>query len=100
MSVFLVLSSLSVLFYALLLVALYRDSRSRRRNRVEWFEELEFGEGVRLTNAGKKILANRPSSFGVSGHPVTKMEWKPETRSRITRNRSSAAAMIGWDRVR
>lgn len=100
MNVFLVLSTLSVLFYALLLVALYRDSRNHRRNRVEMFEELEIDEGVRLNNAGKSILAHsRPSASGANWHPVTKVEWKSETRSRITKSRSSAAAMVGRNRV-
>ena len=53
MSVFLMLSSLSVLFYALLLVALYRDSRNGRRNQVEMLSELEIGGGARSTGARK-----------------------------------------------
>jgi hypothetical protein len=101
MSIFLVLSSLSVLFYAVLLVALYKDSR-RRRSHVEMFNELEIG-GAQSTGARKTVRADlhpAPSSDGVSLFPITKMEWKPETRSRITRNRSSAATMISWDGVR
>src|SRR5271165_5813056 len=97
MSVFVLLSTLSVAFYVFLLVALYRDNRSRRRNRVELWEELEIGEGGRLVSAPKELLANShpaTSSKCATWVPVTKVVWKPVKQGGVTSSHSAAAILV------
>jgi len=82
MIVFLALSSLGVGFYVTLLVALYRDGRQRRRNRVELYRELELdrAEARASERRGAYISPNggRPRlSDEVLWLPVTKVHWNP-----------------------
>ena len=93
MIVFLAVSGLGVGFYIALLVALYRDGRQRRRDRVELYRELDLdrAEARASERRGNHIPWN-------SGHPrlsdevlwlpVTKVDWKPALHAAQTTNRT------------
>lgn len=81
MIVFLALSTLGLGFYVALLVALYRDSRQRRRDRLELYRELEVDrasvfaftrQNTELTTGGPPKLSDE-----VLWLPVTRVHWNP-----------------------
>ncbi|HUN88407.1 MAG TPA: hypothetical protein VMU28_06430 [Terriglobales bacterium] len=81
MSVFLVLSSLGVVFYMMVLVALYRDGRQRRRNGSEVCRLLNSDRDAGRMPAvwRARIGGNLTSktSTEVFCMPVTTIRWLP-----------------------
>ena len=85
MSVFLILCSLGVAFYLMLLVALYREGRERRRQRAELCQEMDFGNVSEPLSDGiyaAVATVGRPVKFSdeVLWLPPTKTQWKPVSR--------------------
>jgi len=81
---FVILSSLSVGFYLVMLVALHRDAKRHRRH-VTVTPPTPFGRraGIRLARTKVRVAAggrNPDLSGVVLWHPVTKMQWKPADR--------------------
>ena len=96
MSVFLILSSLGVAFYLVLLYNLYREGRERRRQRVDFYREMDFGDVSGPASAGPNAaVAGRSLQFSdeVLWLPVTKMKLKPVLRPRQPRPEPLRAAM-------
>ena len=101
MSVFLVLSSLSVAFYLVLLVALSAESRNRQRHQVEIFQQLEFG-GSGRTDVGVTVPAEggRPEFPDEAlWVPVTRVEWKPAKR-KVSAQTVNAETSLLADRMK
>lgn len=81
---FLILSSLSVGFYLILLVALHRDAK-RHRKHATVTHPTPSGRraGIRLARTKVRVAAggrNPDLSGDVLWNPVTKMQWKPADR--------------------
>ncbi len=84
MSVFLILSSLSLIFYVGLLVALYRDGQKRRVMSVPPVRKLLAGSesefAMETSQAGGTLATRqRNSSDDVLWIPVAKHHWKPKS---------------------
>ncbi|HUN87651.1 MAG TPA: hypothetical protein VMU28_02610 [Terriglobales bacterium] len=81
MNVFLALSSLGVLFYLVVLVALYRDGHKRRRNDTEVCRVLNFdGDAGRMPAGWRARIGGNitsKTSTDVFCMPVTKIRWLP-----------------------
>ena len=75
MYTFLILSSLGMVFYLVLLIALYRDGRRRKgSDGTVWKMELGTEPSQPLSNG-----VGRTSSGDVLWVPVTRHYWKPES---------------------
>jgi hypothetical protein len=86
MYTFLILSSLSLVFYVALLVALYRDGRKQRVMSVPPVRKLLAGSDSEFATeplqAGSTLSARqRNSSSDVLWIPVAKHHWKPVPRA-------------------
>jgi hypothetical protein len=84
MNAFLILSSLSLVFYVALLVALYRDGRKQRVMSVPPVRKLLAGSvsefATEPIQAGGTLAARQPnSSDDVLWIPVAKHHWKPKS---------------------
>ncbi len=86
MHTFLILSSSTVGFYLILLVALYRDSRQRRRTgnsslqKLEFDSALELGEGLSI---GSSAMAGQKLNWSdsVLWVPLARQQWDAESRA-------------------
>lgn len=84
MDAFLILSSLGLMFYLVLLVALYRDGQRRRESGgTVWKTELGIAAGPskRVSNGVSRIARRQTSSGDVLWIPVTRHHWKPDSRN-------------------
>ncbi|MFZ1134259.1 MAG: hypothetical protein WAN69_04900 [Candidatus Korobacteraceae bacterium] len=86
MYTFLILSSLSLIFYVALLVALYRDGRKRRVTSVAPVRKLLAGSISEFATeplqvGGTLTARQRSSSDDVLWIPVAKHHWKPAPRA-------------------
>jgi hypothetical protein len=86
MYTFLILSSLGLVFYVALLIALYRDGRKQRVMSVPPVRKLLAGSMSEFatdpSEAASTLSAReRNSSDGVLWIPVTKHHWKPVSRN-------------------
>jgi ribosomal protein L35AE/L33A len=84
MYTFLILSSLGMVFYLVLLVALYREGRRRRESEgTVWKMELETvaEPSERASKSVGSVAAGQRNSSGdVLWIPVTRHHWKPVSR--------------------
>jgi hypothetical protein len=92
---FVILSSLSVGFYLVMLVALHRDAKRHRRH-VTVTHPTSFGGRIRIRLARTKVHTaggRTPDSSGdVIWRPVTKIQWKPADRPVEAMQRKSVIA--------
>lgn len=105
MDIFLILCSMSVGFYAVLLVALYRDGRKRRHKRVDLFRQMAFDDGADSPGLeAVELVDHRRSKFarGLHWMPVTRVEWKPSAgaASKPTRKPVKIATPVVVERIK
>jgi hypothetical protein len=91
MNAFLILSSLGLVFYLVLLAALYRDGRKRRVISVPPVRKLLPGSDSELATrpsrtGGMLAARHRTSSGDVLWIPVARHHWKPVSR-KVSSNR-------------
>ncbi len=82
---FVILSSLSVGFYLVMLVALHRDSK-RHRRRITVVHPAGFTghSGIRLARTNGQVLASAldlDMSGDIRWRPVTRVQWEPSERT-------------------
>jgi len=95
MTVFLLLTTLSVVFYFVVLLALYRDSHTRQRTGIGHIQALQYGgdgyerEGLDGGQADA-VRFRRPTQL--LWVPVTRVHWKPVLRPKLTTQQAGVSA--------